>query len=317
MLAYELLKPSVQRAGQRLSALRGPQSVNGMIGGFHVIPRTPPLEGGVSAAEVFGSVDEVPAVDHDAVAALEGCGFLQPVEPSLGRAALQMPSPIRAFLRRLARLEEPYRWTSDNRALVGTSIDALPIAEQLEAHHHAIEGGDLEQAGRTALYYGADLRGLAFRKSQEKELDEAAGVYQTIVDDFDSEDDYAWEYLGYNLARAIERRIKKGGAPATAKERERILKAYGNAASKARANPLYDGRLLGFRAEIGEPVSPEFNTRMQSYRDTSRWRRTAMGYFAKAVLDGLVRGGRRGERDELFRRWRSELQGNLHFREAT
>jgi hypothetical protein len=42
MLAYELLKPSVQRAGQRLSALRGPQSVNGMIGGFHVIPRTPP-----------------------------------------------------------------------------------------------------------------------------------------------------------------------------------------------------------------------------------------------------------------------------------
>ena len=81
-------------------------------------------------------------------------------------------------------------------------------------------------------------------------------------------------------------------------------------------NPLYEGRLLGLRAERGESVRAEFNLRMQSYRDMSKWKRTAMGYFAKAVFDGLVRGDRIGERDDLFRRWYQYLEGNPHFQEA-
>ena len=152
--------------------------------------------------------------------------------------------------------------------------------------------------------------------SQEKLFSEAAAVYQMIVDEFDPEDDYAWEYLGYNLARAIDIRIKKGGAPTTPAERERILKAYLTAAIKARTNPLYEGRLLGFRAELGEQVRAEFNERMRWYRDTSKLKHTAMGYFAKAVLDGLLRGDRIGERDDIFHHWRSYLEGNPHFREA-
>ncbi len=52
---------------------------------------------------------------------------------------------------------------------------------------------------------------------------------------------------------------------------------------------------------------------MRSYRDNSKWKKTAMGYLAKAVFDGLVRGSRLEERDELFRRWRRYLEGNEHF----
>ena len=122
MLVHELLKPSVQRAGQRLSALRGPQLVNGAIGGFHIVPQAPPLASGATAAEVLGQVMEELAVGEEAVGELEACGFLQPVDPSRGRAVLQMPSPVRFFLRRLARLEEPHVWSSDNRALGGRPI---------------------------------------------------------------------------------------------------------------------------------------------------------------------------------------------------
>jgi hypothetical protein len=309
MLAYEMLKPTVQSAGQRLSALRGPQEVNGAIGGFYVAPRGSEGERAAETVEVMRR----PSVSEHAVEALEACGFLQPVDPARGRSSLQMPSPVRAFLRRLARLEAPSRWSSDNDKLGAQPIEALLVEEQLEVHYHAVESGSFENAYRTALYYGADLRGLAFRMSKNGQYGDAARVYQVIVEKFDPEDSYALEYLGYNLAREVDRRIRRGGPPLTQEESTRILSAYDTAARKARTNPLYNGRLLGFRAELGEPVRAAFDEEMRTYRDTSRWKRTAMGYFAKAVFDGLVRRGRLAERDELHRRWRRYLEGNEHF----
>jgi len=319
-LTYELLKPSVQSAGQRLSALRGPQPVNGLIGGFRLVPDALPLASGATAAEVLERVMEEPSIGEAAIVELRACGFLQPVDPSRGDSLLQMPTPIRTFLRRLSRLEEPYRWSRDNRELGKKPLHALDVEAQLEVHHHAIEGEDIEDARRTALYYGADLRGLAFRMSREKQFSGAARVYQMIIQDFDAEDDYAWEYLGYNLAREVDRRVREGGAPLTPEERVQISKAYEAAASKAKTNPLYDGRWLGFRAELGAPgerVRVEFNERMRYYQHNSRWKQTAMGYFAKAALDGLIRGGRITERDELYRRWRKYLDGNPYFRETS
>jgi hypothetical protein len=311
MLAYELLKPSAQRAGQRLSALRGPQPVNGMIGGFCIGLDSTHAEGvlAADASERLGGL----SIDPQAIDVLEACGFLQPLDPARGRSSLEMPSPIRTFLRRLARLEDPDQWSHDNRVLGSQPMSELLVDEQLEVHHHAVEGGNLEDAKRTALYYGADLRSLAFRMSREERYAEAARVYQIILDEFDPEDAYALEYLGYNMALDAHRRVARGGETLTPEEQRRILNVYARAADKAKTNPLYDGRLLGFRAQLGEPVRTRFDELMRSYRETSRWKKTAMGYFAKAVFDGLARGSRIGERDELFRRWRRDLEGNEHF----
>lgn|GEM_PF-6385912 len=321
MLAYELLKPSVRAAGRRLSVLRGPQERNGSMGGFVVLPVDPAANTDESwqmadAADRLGALGVV----SSAIDTLQACGFIQHVQSSEDGAFIHIPRRIRTFLRRLARIESPTAWSSDNGRLARDVLEQgepyfqkLPLAAQLEVHQYAIQSDDVEMAKRTAKYYGTDLREIAYRLSREGRFADAANVYRAIVEQFDASDAYAWEYFGFNLAREADRRSSQGGTELTDDQRQQIREAYCRAVAEEKTdNPLYSGRLLGFRAQCGEYVNVEFDERMFSYQN-SRWKDTARGYFARTVFDGLIRGGRHGERDELFNLWRRELQGNRFF----
>ncbi|MBK9261167.1 MAG: hypothetical protein IPM54_15335 [Polyangiaceae bacterium] len=324
MLAYELLKPSARTAGRRLSVLRGPQKLNGSVGGFVVFP-VDPAENADESWQVADAADRLGAlgVMSSAIDALEACGFIQRIQSSQNGASIHIPRRIRTFLRRLARIESPTVWSSDNERLARnvleqgeTYFQRLPLAEQLEVHQYAIQSGDVEIAKKTAKYYGTDLREIAYRLSREGRFAAAADVYRAIVEQFDENDAYAWEYFGFNLAREAERRLNQGGSGLTEDERRQIGGAYSRAVAEEKTdNPLYVGRLLGFRAQCGEYVNVEFEERMISYQN-SRWKDTARGYFARMVFDGLSRGGRHSERDDLYNLWRRELQGNRFFETA-
>lgn len=90
------------------------------------------------------------------------------------------------------------------------------------------------------------------------------------------------------------------------KEKERILRAYVCAHECANErNPLYHGRLLGFRAELGEDVSNEFDRAMHLY---TAGKDSKVTYFVKAVFDGLKRGGQDARRNMLATKWQSTLK---------
>jgi len=325
MRTYEMLGPSAQITGQRLSALRGPQLLNGCIGGFRFERPGPKSKQRMDAQKVAELLGGQPYVDANAIPALEECGFLQDESHSDGQRQVRMPAKVRSFLRRLMRVSEPELWESINASLaaraVGQGVDSLrrlPAETLLEIHNHAVEGGDFKAAQETAFFYGSDLRSIAFRMSKEGNYRQAANVYRTIVRDFDAHDAYAWEYLGFNLARDVYQR-RKGGRAATADERKSIRDAYERATENDPMNPLYQGRLLGFCAELGEgEIEARFDQKMAEYGEMKPGvrQRAAMGYFAKAAFDGLVRGNRRVEREALYQRWHAELAGNRYFEGA-
>jgi hypothetical protein len=125
----------------------------------------------------------------------------------------------------------------------------------------------------------------------------AAELFQEVVDRFDATDAYAWEYLGYNLARAND-----------ASQNERILKAYERAYNLWRKNPLYHGRLLGFRGKLGMYVAPEVMRGLDRYVSEYRDESDAVSYFAETALTGLRRGGQQAQLDEILSRRRSILE---------
>ncbi len=131
------------------------------------------------------------------------------------------------------------------------SSDPSDAASVIEVHHHAVEAGDLERARATARYYGADLRLLAFRLGRvaaatgdAQKFLEAAAAYRVVIDDFDATDAYAWEYYAFNLARG------RGSALSTEQATE-VEHGYERARQLAPQNPLFHGRLVGFRTERG------------------------------------------------------------------
>jgi len=106
------------------------------------------------------------------------------------------------------------------------------------------------------------------------------------------------------LARAaeIESRI---GNPHRDDLRTKIREAYEVAVRKEPNNPLFDGRWLGFRAEMGEDIRIEFESKIDAYiKNVSE---SAAGYFAEAVFHGLDRAGKRPLRDELKTKWASHV----------
>src|SRR5690606_22443214 len=122
----------------------------------------------------------------------------------------------------------------------------------------------------------------------------AARIYEVIVKQFDAEDAFAWEYLGYNLARGHEDAI-------TPELSTRILNAYQRAVQLKPHNPLYAGRLLGFEAQIGKDVSSAFD------RLAARWANMPdeLGYAVAPVFHGLTRAGRLDELENLASSWRT------------
>jgi hypothetical protein len=284
-LAYQCLSPAARDAGKLLSTLRPSQHYNGMLGPFAFAEQHPnPL-----------------TVPRDAVEEQREAGFLQPG----GEASmLRMPRAMRRLLRDFASFSMAAAVRAVHQRLGFEPFEARPPAEQMEIHHHAVEAGDVARAKQTAKYYGTELRALATRigldanRTQDRvRHQEAAELFQEVVDRFDERDAYAWEYLGYNLARCRD-----------ASQNDRILRAYERALDLWDANPLYRGRLLGFRGQLGVNVASEVMSWLDHYVSAYGDETDAVSRFAEPALQGLRRGGQQTQIDEILRRRRSILQ---------
>jgi len=194
----ELLPTTALEAAIAISALRGPQVVNGFLGPFELVSDRQALaEAKLSRADIES---------------LRRCGFLQPAA-WVDSAHVYMPNVIRRHLQGFGFVGAPseqrarHSWLSNPIAFKNES--QLPA--DLEMHFHAIRGGELKRAKETSHYYGADLRELAYQRSMlgaeacktARRLSEAASlfrqaaeIYQYSINDFDSDDAYAHEYLG-------------------------------------------------------------------------------------------------------------------------
>jgi hypothetical protein len=296
----EILPSKTLDAAIAISALRGPQRFNGFLGPFELVSDRRIAEEKLCRADVE---------------LLRKCGFLQPAA-WVGSDYVYMPNVIRRHLQGLGFIGAPKEQRARHSWLSNPAIDGesqLPL--HLEMHFHAVRGGDLKRAKETSRYYGADLRELAYQRSmlaaeESKHTErlgaaatlfrEAADIYEQIINDFDSDDAYAHEYLGYNLARAAELEQRTGN-PRGGDVNARILKAYEFAVKKEANNPLFDGRWLGFRAEMGADVRVEFESKIDAYlKNVSD---SAAGYFAEAVFHGLDRAGNKQVRNDFRKKW--------------
>lgn len=149
----------------------------------------------------------------------------------------------------------------------------------------------IEEAFETATFYATDLRELAIRLSKRNDWKSASGVYRKIVDKLDPDDAYAWEYLAYNLVRLDP-----------VQHADDILSAYAKAHDLDPTNPLYHGRLLGFRGRLGQEIRSEFQNAIALYN----WR--GVDRFASEVLKSLKRGGSADFAKELVTANRSLLK---------
>lgn len=271
-LVYQELPGVVRDAAKLMSGLRPPQALNGHYGRVAF---------SADLASVTGR--SVPASAREI---LKDCGLIQPTTQGAG---WRMPRLVRERLYQLAEvtleteLEDLHRLEAE----VGTRAD-VSVDDSVEAHHHAIRTGDIDLAKATAAYYGSELCDVARRLSVEakdaepskrkKLFRRAADLYQYIISNYDPDDAYAWEYLGYNLALS-------DGSP------DDILKAYRKAYSQRRHNALYHGRFIGFRGQQGEDIVAHAIAGIREYAQHDPTREP-VSYFAKMVFDGLRRGGR-------------------------
>jgi hypothetical protein len=266
-LAYDALPPSARDTGKLLSAVRPPQHVNGALGPFIYA----------------GDKPSATSVPRTATAALRDGGFLQ---PSAEPATLRVPRLVRDLLRRFAQLGMAGEVQRLHRRLAAEPLDAKATSTQLEIHHHAVLAGDVDRAKSSAQFYGTELRDLATQLSFEGQRErnrakfaKAAELFEYVVTNFDETDAYAWEYVGYNLARAND-----------VTHRTRILKAYDQAHRLWPDNPLYHGRLLGFRGQMGQDIVASFASWLDRYVSKFGDELDAVSFFAEAALKGLRRG---------------------------
>jgi hypothetical protein len=280
-LAYEALPSVAREAALLLTALRAPQPLNGHYGRL-------PFEAGAARA----SANALPAETR---ALLVESGMIQPTWPN---GPWRMPRIVRDRLDQLAQMMVEDEAQEIHRAEAELGPNYFMAALQVEAHYHAICTGDVELAKRTAVYYGSELSEIATRLSVEAQDTEddsvkrrlfmaASNLFHHIVETFDETDAYAWEYYGFNLARA--------GSP----DRAEILEAYRRAHTLRRGNPLYHGRWLGFRAELGQQVVDEAIDAVQRYAMDPP-ERESVSSFAEAILSGLWRGVQRQQVRKLL-----------------
>jgi hypothetical protein len=271
-LVYQEAPAAIQDAAKLVSALRAPQHVNGGYGRLRFAE-----QGGVSAT----------AIPTAARAALQACGLVQ---PTAAPGQWWMPRTVRARLAGLAEGTMPAEVAALHVAEGRAATPTSSVSEVVEAHHHAVRSGDLDLAVTTARYYGSELAEVAKQISRDaagppaskQGFARAAQIYQTILDRFDATDAYAWEYYAYNLARA--------DGPS-----DEVLRAYQRAHAHRPRNPLYHGRWLGYRGQLGEVVVAEAIAGIREYaleRDQSR---QPVSFFARAVFAGLDRGDAHGQ----------------------
>lgn len=278
-VAYDSLPRSIRETALSLAMIREEVPINGVVGPF------------------FQS--DQPKIDLDAhgvprrhVAKLLECGFLQ--RRDLEReSVVRMPRSVRQFL-------EPRAWT---RSAAGAKkAHATMLGQQGEElddlvsrHWHAVSAGDTQAAVETARFYVSDLRILAYRLSKEEgAYATAADLYKRVVD-ADNQDAYAWEYLGYNLARAA------GQKQCSSAQRLRIEAALRQATQLDPTNPLYRGRLLGYLSRCGEDITDAFATGIREF--AGRYRGPGISWFAEPVLRDLGASRSREQLHAICRQW--------------
>jgi hypothetical protein len=284
-LAYEALPAAARDAGKLLSAVRPPQHVNGTLGPFAYAGDRP-------------TATSIPRI---AEAALRRSELLQPgAEPS----TLRMPRLARDMLRRFASLGMATEIHKLHESLAAEAIHTKTTAEKIEIHHHAVRAGDVDRAKSTALFYGTELRDLATQLSfdgqrewNRAKLFKAAELFEYVVTRFDPNDAYAWEYKGYNLARTRD-----------LSQRDQILDAYRRAHEIWPENPLYHGRWLGFRGQLGQNVASDVINWLDRYVDQYGPNEQAVSYFAEAALKGLRRGHQTEQVSQIVHRKRHILE---------
>jgi len=266
---WDVIGRDARVAALRLSALRPPQRLNGVFGPIALRPQE-------------GRVEDLSTVTRAAVDRLLDMGVLH---RDVTGEAVYFPRPVRAFLRVFATEYSPSELQGDHRtiagALLGDSADAV-----VERHYHAVQGHDLEGARESARYYGADLRTLAREISLEGDHEGAAKIYEEIVTTYDPKDAYAWEYLGYNLWQPYRR--APGAMPAALRARiEDALTRACTVDAFNRRNPLFLGRLLGFRGMWGDDIGAAFAEQVghfsRTLRHATRDDQTDLSWFAKQV----------------------------------
>ena len=289
-VVYDHLPPSARRMAQVLSTERSELSVNGSLGPF----------------SWRRSQTQAP-ITRSALRDLKQCGFVQHRNDGSG-VKLKIPRLVRRFLIAQAMLAHPEEITShhEQRARAGAGVALTSDWHALDVHYHAVRSGDIDLAADTGLHYGADLRDLGYRLSigefgsdlpPHERFAKAARAYQVIVERFDSEDAYAWEYVGYNLLRSLPSRRQDPDIM------ERARSAYARAHQLAPNNPLYHGRLIGLRARLGQQVVNEFGVAITRYRD--RYQDRGVSYFAEAAPRGLKRDPM--QLQAIHKAWRSQL----------
>jgi hypothetical protein len=283
-MAYDALDTDAVETAKRLALLRGPQPWNGVAGPF-------------ALRDDFLSPLELPRgeLPRAAVEELVETRWLDVHTDAQGRQRFSMANTIRRFLLERAAITHGEQRRAEHHWLA--SREPADVNESVEVHHHAVESMDRSLAERTAWYYGADLRRIAFDLSaNQKDYRQAAEVYRLIVQRFDAEDAYAWEYLAYNLALSYK------GQEIPDAARDEIRSAYARASKLDSDNPLYKGRELGFRARTGERVHTihtEFRRFLHRFRQMGN---VAVSYYSKPVLEVMSHQ----ERWELARRSQAE-----------
>ena len=278
-LVYDALRPSVREMAQRVATLRPPQDLNGHYGPFAL------------ADKAFGNE----ALARIGLSELIACGFIQRFVSA--KSQYYVPRAVRRFLTASAEVFDDPVVSAEHRRRSKEKVDRSHVEMAIEVHNHAIRATDGPRALETAFFYASDLRGLAVRLSQQRRWTEAANIFE-VVTGKDDQDAYAWEYLGYNLARARTHLKEPDGA-------KRVLTAYERAARLEPHNPLFSGRLLGLRAELGEDVFPEFGKKLAHFYEL--YRDDGVSYFAEAVIHGLKRAKRSEVLRELRSKWASIL----------
>lgn len=275
-------------AALRLSALRPPQRLNGVLG-----PITLHGDG--------GRVEGLSTVTRTAVDRLLEMGVLH--RDSSG--AVFFPRPVRAFLRTFATQYSPQDLQQDHRTLA-RQIQGDDAGALVERHYHAVQGHDLDDARATARYYGADLRALARDLSLGGDHAGAAKIYEEIVTTYDPRDAYAWEYLGYNLWQPHRR------APTSMPEalQRRIDDALTRACTVDtfnQRNPLFLGRLLGFRGMFGADIAAAFGDCVTRFARTltiaTHADQAELSWFAKQVRTAFASNGAEARYRTLCATW--------------
>lgn len=289
---WDVIEAGAREAALRLSAFRAPQKLNGVFG---------PLP--LSETEVDGV--GLSSVSRLSVDTLLTMGLLRRDSTT---SAVYFPRAVRVFVRAFATAYAPEELQGDHRTIAcALKGDATEVS--LERHYHAVQARDINLATTTARFYGADLRVIARDASLHRDYATAAKLYDEIVTRFDPKDAYAWEYLGYNLWQPHRSGPRGMPEPLQLRVRDALVKACSVETANAR-NPLFLGRLLGFRASIGEDIGTEFGHWVKSFRSelerVSNDQRSGLSWMATQVQSALQRAGRAQEYLKLCQPWIAE-----------